>query len=69
MTPAEIAAGLSEARKDALLGRENVDLPAGVAMFLISEHLIRADSTDIEGWCWTEKGLAVRAILEKEAGK
>lgn len=63
--PETIAAGLTDARRNALLGPENVDLPAGVAMFLISHRLICASSIDIDGWCWTEKGLAVREVLER----
>jgi hypothetical protein len=63
----QIAAGLTEAQRERLLGPENTGVPAGVAGALIRHGLVAKHPTDPEGWAWSHLGLAVRKILIRES--
>lgn len=62
-----IAAKLTEAQRERLLGEENGNCPAGIAFALIDEGLIGFHPTDRRGWAWTDLGLEVRKILEAQS--
>jgi len=73
--PEKIAAGLSEAQRNAMLGEADADMPGHVAMKLSLElRLTRpclkdaSKPADIDNltMCFSPLGLAVRAILEKK---
>lgn len=67
MTPEQIARGLSEAQRRALLGDPNDYMPADVVMSFMPTglHLFHRVSFDPLRLAWTDLGLAVRAIIER----
>lgn len=65
-TAEQIAAGLSGLYRDRMLAPDNASLPAGIAVTFIRHGLIEAHPTDMDGWRWSPKGLAVRAILKEQ---
>lgn len=62
-----IAAGLTEAQRERLLGAENTGMPAGIAVPLIERGLIDRHPFDTQGWIWSDLGQQVREILIRES--
>ncbi|MEM8695224.1 MAG: hypothetical protein AAGE05_04285 [Pseudomonadota bacterium] len=63
--PAAIAAGLTEAQREAILGDANDDMPFEAAGFFIAERLFKPVSLEPPRMEWTAKGEAVRDYLTK----
>lgn len=76
-TPEQIAASLTKAQREALVGDPNADMPTNVALSFIAMKLVRpvlkdpfAEHFGLDDICmdWSETGQQVRAILEKNNG-